>query len=203
VLDETVAWFKFDVLEFEDGKDRVADPNEASVTKSWFALGRRAVPKSTAVPEGEVLVSVIDTFPPATGNIDKNPVLFLVGSPFTVAISMEESALKNTCETVFRGPDGGVVWFMAKGRRVVSRGVRPVEDMERQAMPATAPELATQAWLRVLEMVRLVGNSPRVEAGWPIMVSFVGSVEEIWNMEMVFEPGFTAIRVLPEILMEP
>lgn len=103
------------------------------------------MPKRTAVPEGEDLVSVVETWPLVTGNIERNPVLFFVGSPLTVARSMVESELKNTCETVFKGPDGGVVWFIANDRRVVSRGVRPVEDMLKQAMPATAPELATQA----------------------------------------------------------
>lgn len=39
-----------------------------------------------------------------------------------------------------------------------------------------------------------MGNSPSVEAGWPTMVSFVGSVGQIVNIEIVFEPGLTATR---------
>lgn len=56
--------------------------------------------------------------------------------------------------------------------------------------------------MRVLEIVRLTGNSPSVLAGWPTIVNLVGSLEEIWNMEMVFEPGLTAMRVCGCISVE-
>jgi hypothetical protein len=39
-----------------------------------------------------------------------------------------------------------------------------------------------------------MGNSPRVLAGWPTMVSLVGSVESMVNIDTVFEPGLTATR---------
>jgi hypothetical protein len=124
------------------------------------------------------------------------PVLLTAGFPFTVAIKTEESALKNTWETVLVGPTGGVVWLRLKTRRDLSRGVRPaVGSILKHATPATAPELATQAWLRVVERETLMGNSPRVLTGWPTIVSLVGSVEEMENIEIVFEPGLTATNV--------
>lgn len=45
----------------EDDRERVAAPNDASVTKIFEEFGRRAVPKRTAVPAGEERVSVWDT----------------------------------------------------------------------------------------------------------------------------------------------
>jgi hypothetical protein len=81
-----------------------------------------------------------------------------------------------------------------KDRRLLSRGVRPDADMEKHATLAFAPELATQAWDKVVEIVTLVGNSPMVLTGWPTAVSFVGSVGQIENIDMVFEPGLTAMR---------
>ena len=65
-----------------------------------------------------------------------------------------------------RGPAGGVVWLISKFRRAVSTGARPeVEDMEKQAIPAFAPEFATHACLRVMESATLMGNSPSVFTG--------------------------------------
>jgi len=95
---------------------------------------------------------------------------------------------------VLRGPAGGVVWPRSIGRRQ-PRGDRPAGDMEKQAIPATAPLLATQACLRVVEIVTLMGNSPRVLTGRPTMVSFVGSLGSIANIETVLEPGLTTNRV--------
>ncbi len=94
---------------------------------------------------------------------------------------------------MFSGPDGGLVWFRAKERRVVSNGERPaVGDMLRQATPALLPELATHARDRLDESVTEMGKSPSVETGWPRGVNTVGSEEEMLNMERVFEPGLTA-----------
>jgi hypothetical protein len=109
-----------------------------------------------------------------TGKTERKPVLFFVGSPFTVVIRAEESELKNTCETVLSGPEGGVVCFRSKDRRLLLRGVRPVADMEKHATPAFAPELATQAWDKFVDIVTLVENSPMVLTGWPTAVVFVG-----------------------------
>lgn len=94
-----------------DDMDKVALPNEASVTKiSEEEFGRRAVPKRTAVPAGEDRVSVLeDTALFTTGKTDRKPVLFFVGSPLTVVMSIVESLLKKVWETVFNGPTGGVV----------------------------------------------------------------------------------------------
>lgn len=93
------------------------------------------------------------------------------------------------------GPTGGVVWLMLKARREVSSALRPlVGHMEKQAIPALAPELATQAWFNVVDRVTLMGNSPSVSAGWPTIVSLVGSVESMVNIEIVFEPGLTATK---------
>lgn len=93
----------------EDEKERVAEPKEASVTKRLLELGIRAVPNRTAVPAGEELIGIVDTALLATGKTDRKPVLFFVGSPFTVVIRADESELKKTWETVLSGPDGGVV----------------------------------------------------------------------------------------------
>jgi hypothetical protein len=177
--------------------ERVAEPNEASVTKISFELGNSAVPKSTAVPEGEERVSVVETAPLATGKTERKPVLLTAGFPFTVVNIAEESALKNVWETVLSGPEGGVVWFRANGRSAVSSGERPVVgDMVRQARPALAPELATHARESLDERVTETGKSPSVETGWPRGVRIVGSDEEMLNMERVLEPGFTATRDL-------
>lgn len=93
-------------------------------------------------------------------------MLLTVGSPLTVVMRAVESALKKVWETVFVGPTGGVVWFMSKARREVSSAVRPVvEHMEKQAIPALAPEFATQACFKVVERLTLMGNSPSVSAG--------------------------------------
>lgn len=128
-------------------RERVAAPKEASVTnREEEELGISAVPKSTAVPAGDERISVVETVLLMTGKMDRNPVLLTVGSPFTVVMRAEESALKSVWETVLKGPEGGVVWLMANARREVSRGERPfVEHMEKHAMPALAPEFATQA----------------------------------------------------------
>lgn len=89
--------------------ERVAEPNEASVTKMLFEFGRSAVPKSTAVPAGDDRVSCIETAPLATGNTERKPVLLTGGFPLTVVRRAESSALKNVWETVLSGPLGGVV----------------------------------------------------------------------------------------------
>lgn len=49
--------------------------------------------------------------------------------------------------------------------REVSRGVSPAAHIEKQAIPALAPELATQACFKCVETATLIGNSPRVSAG--------------------------------------
>lgn len=183
------------VATFEDDKESVADPNEASVTKMSFEPGIRAVPNSTAVPAGEERVSWVETVPLRTGKTDKNPVLLTAGLPLTVVSRAVSFSLKKVCDTVLVGPTGGVVWLTLKGRSSVSRGVRPlVLHIDKQATPALAPEFATHAREREDESATLIGNSPSVEAGWPIMVSCVGSVGEMANIETVFEPGFTATR---------
>jgi len=49
-------------------REMVAAPKEASVAKTSFGFpGNKATPKRTAVPAGEVLVSVVDTQPSSTG----------------------------------------------------------------------------------------------------------------------------------------
>lgn len=177
----------------EEERERVAEPKEASVTKMLFEFGMSAVPKRTAVPEGEERISSVETALLTTGKTERKPVLLTAGFPFTVVRRAVESALKKVCDTVLVGPTGGVVWLMLKTRSSVSRGVRPlVAHIEKQAMPALAPELATQAWERVVDSATLMGNSPRVLTGWPTMVSLVGSVESMVNIETVFEPGLTA-----------
>lgn len=93
----------------EDERERVAAPKDASVTKSSEVLGRRAVPKRTAVPEGEERVSTVETVLFSTGKTERKPVLFIAGSPFTVVNRAVDSALKNVWDTVFNGPTGGVV----------------------------------------------------------------------------------------------
>ena len=86
--------------------------------------------------------------------------------------------------------------MILKARKEVSNALRPlVVHMEKQAIPALAPELATQAWFKAAEGATLIGNSPSVSAGWPTNVSFVGSWGSILSMETVFEPGLTATKL--------
>ena len=93
--------------------------------------------------------------------------------------------------------------MMLKGRIEVSSALRPsVADMEKHAIPALAPELATQAWFKVVDRATLIGSSPRVSAGWPTMVSLVESIESIVNIETVFEPGYDCNQVLHESVMK-
>jgi len=80
---------------FFASSERVAEPNDASVTKILFEFGNSAVPKRTAVPAGDDRVSVIETVPLVTANTERKPVLLTPGSPFTVVMRAEESALKN------------------------------------------------------------------------------------------------------------
>lgn len=126
-------------------RESVALPKDASVTKRLFELGIKAVPNRTAVPAGEDWMSWVETWPLTTGKTERKPVLLTVGSPFTVVMSEVESALKKVWETVFSGPFGGVVCPRLKGRRTVSRGFRPFAVIEKHAIPALAPLLATQA----------------------------------------------------------
>lgn len=61
VAQQVAAWSKIlvdadTVAMLEDESDRVADPNEASVTNNWL-LGNGALPKRTAVPAGDERVS--------------------------------------------------------------------------------------------------------------------------------------------------
>ncbi len=131
----------------------VAEPKDASVTKMDEEFGRRAVPKMTAVPDGEDRVSTVEMVVLITGKTERKPVLFLVGSPLTVVRRAVESLLKNVSDMVLRGPTGGVVWSRERGRSVESRDVRPIlGHIEKQAMPPLAPELATQTCdsLRIL-----------------------------------------------------
>lgn len=72
----------------------VALPNEASVTKMFFELGIKAVPKRTAVPAGEDWMSWVETRPLTTRKAERKPVLLTVRSPFTVVRSAAQSALK-------------------------------------------------------------------------------------------------------------
>lgn len=97
---------------------------------------------------------------------------------------------------MFVGPTGGVVWLMLKALRDLSSAVRPlVVHMEKQAMPALAPELATQAWFKTVESATLMGNSPSVSTGLPTIVSLVGSLGSMLNIETVFEPALTATKL--------
>src|ERR1700712_3453377 len=85
----------------------IAPPNDASETKTFDVPGMTAEPNKTAVPEGELRVSLVARldglphFPPWTGKTEKNPVLFFVGSPLTVAKSLDSSVETNSGESVF------------------------------------------------------------------------------------------------------
>ena len=179
-------------------------PKEASVAKTELVPGMLTLPKRTAVPGGELRVSVVETLQSAeTGKTDMKPVLLTVGSPLTVVMRAVSSLLKNVSATELVGPAGGVVWLRSKGRRV-SMAERPVSSQNvAQAMPALAPEFATQASLCFLETARLTGNSPAVSTGLPTMVNLVGSQSSILNKERVFDPALTAKTSLPETLTAP
>lgn len=99
-----------DEAEKSGERERVVAPNEASVLNTLsFDPGMMAEPKRTAVPFGELLLSFITKLPSWTGKTDKNPVLFTMGFPLTVVRRAVLSSLKNVCETVLNGPEGGVV----------------------------------------------------------------------------------------------
>jgi hypothetical protein len=133
--------------------------------------------------------------------MERKPVLFTIGFPFTVVMRAVESALKNVWEIVLNGPLGGVLWPSGIGRCAVSRGVRPLAEMDIHEMPELAPELATHAVESFAEIERDIGKSPSVGAGWPTIVSLQGSLGEMVNIETVFEPGFTARSVCGGLLV--
>jgi hypothetical protein len=156
--------------------------------------GKRATPNKTAVPLGEERVSCVLTHPFWTGKAEMKPVLFTIGLPLTVVRSAVLLALKKVWEMVLKGPEGGVVCDRGIARRAVSRGLRPQGVMETHAMPELAPELATHAWESFEEIETETGKSPRVGAGCPIKVSWVGSRGLMENIDRVLEPGLTARR---------
>lgn len=99
------------------------------------------------------------------------------------------------------GPDWRRGLLEGKSVRCCISGDRPFfASIAKQARLALAPELATQAtWVLGL-MAAVTGNSPRVEAGWPAMVSLQGSVASMVIMVTVFDLALTATMVLPSTL---
>ena len=154
-------------------------PKEASVARTEFVPGILTLPKRTAVPGGEERVSAVERdfapFAPVIGKMDMKPVLLTVGSPFTVVMRVVSSLLKKVSATEFVGPTGGVLWLRANGRRVSILESPFFASKDAQAMPALAPELATQARECFVETARVTGKSPAVSMGVPTRVSFVGS----------------------------
>ncbi len=70
------------------------------------------------------------------------------GVPLTVTKTAVEEGLKKMSDAVETGPRGGVVWCKASamGRGALSCAVRPFSwSTEKQATPAMAPPLRTQA----------------------------------------------------------
>lgn len=178
---------------------RTAAPKEASVTKSEVLPGIAAEPNRTAVPAGELRVSVVDRVviaPPQgdlalTGNAEIKPVLFAGGLPLTAVKRTDSSPEKKTWETVLNGPTGGVVWPRPNGRRA-SILPRPCEEKDVQETPDFAPVVPTHTRLFLAEAATVTGKSPGTEADWPNAVSFVGSLAEIENIVRELEPAFTA-----------
>ena len=81
------------------------------------------------------------------------------------------------------------------------RGVRPfLGSASKQARPALAPVLATQASEFLALSATVAGNSPRVSTGLPTMVSCVGSSAEMVIIVRVLDPALTATSMLPSTL---
>lgn len=72
--------------------------------------------------------------------------------------------------------------------------VIPCSENVLHEMPAMAPVDPTQTSLFFADAPTVLGNSPGTEIGVPTMVSLVGSVLSIANMERVFDPALTAKR---------
>jgi hypothetical protein len=158
-------------------------------------------PNSTAVPAGELRVSVVERRAVplrrdfSTGKTDKKPVLFTVGSPFTVVNSAVSSAEKKAWETVLVGPTGGVDCPISKGRRA-SIWPSPFSGQKlAQDIPATAPVVPTQTSLFFADAATVLGNSPGMETGLPRTVRQVGSSFDMAIMVRVLEPALTAKRL--------
>ena len=179
--------------------ERTAPPKEASVTKTDDVPGTFAEPKRTAVPAGELLISVVAREAVffqgwlSTGKTEKKPVLLTAGLPFTVAKRRDSSSEKNTCETVFVGPTGGVVWMRPNDRKSSIAPSPCLEKLE-QDTPLLAPVVPTHASWCFADAATVFGNSPGSEAAWPTMVSLVGSRGSMDIIDRVLLPALTAKR---------
>lgn len=188
-------WVREEEVERSGDRESVVEPKEASVLNILLDPGMSAEPKRTVVPLGLVLLPS-SLSPPfcVTGKMERKPVLLTIGFPFTVVRRAVLSLSKKVCDTVLKGPDGGVVWFRAKGRRMLSSGARPEGENLKQEIPARRPVEATHAMESFEDVATEMGNSPRVGMGVPRGVSFEGSVGEMENIERVFDTEFTAKR---------
>ena len=74
----------------------VVAPKAASVAKTLLVPGIAALPNNTAVPLGELRISLAAMAPLATGRADMKPVLLAVGSPLTMVRKADSSALSRT-----------------------------------------------------------------------------------------------------------
>lgn len=180
---------------------RTAAPKEASVTKSEVLSGTTAAPNRTAVPAGELRVSLVERLeiaPPQaetglTENAEIKPVLFAGGLPLTDVNKTDSSLEKKAWETVLNGPTGGVAWPRPNGRRASSLP-RPWEEKDVQETPDFAPVVPTHTRLFFAEAATVTGKSPGTGAERPSVVSFVGSLAEIENIVRELDPAFTANR---------
>lgn len=118
----------------EGERESVVAPKAASVANSTGGLlreerldGMMTLPNRTAVPLGEERMSGVTGQASWIGRTETKPGFLVVGSPFTVVMSAEASALKRVWETVFKGPTAGVDCPISKVVRSLSEsGVRPV-----------------------------------------------------------------------------
>ena len=94
---------------------------------------------------------------------------------------------------MFKGPTGGVVCLMSKGRRA-SAAASPLAENLLHATPATAPDMPAQTSLCSSDAPTVTGNSP----GRSMVLMRVRFVAEwILNMLRELEPAFTAKRCFP------
>jgi hypothetical protein len=196
----TIVWFATRVTWLVVGsRERIAAPKEASVTKMLEVEGMGTEPNRTAVPGGELRVSVVERLAapqaeaPVTEKTERKPVVLTAGSPFTVVRRRDSSWEKKVCETVFVGPTGGVLCWRSKGRRA-SMAPSPAEENVVQEIPAFAPVDPTQTSLLFAEAATVFGNSPPTSTGEPTTVRLVGSWAEMAIMVRVSEPALTANR---------
>ena len=66
---------------------------------------------------------------------------------------------------------------------MIVNGIKTAADIEKQEIPAFAPELTTHACFSVMDIATLSGNSPRIFADCLTIVRFVESLGSMATWE--------------------